>query len=136
MASPQGFILYRIYYGERIVYVGRTKQPLQSRIRGHMFAAPMHKSIDIHNVSAIEYTTLNSEADMYLYEIYYINLWKPDLNVDDKAKDDLTLSLPEHKWTEFIPANWDKWKQQIEPNDLRGWKKHRNNRLAKKYIED
>lgn len=54
MASPKGFILYRIYYGDHIVYVGRTKQPLQTRIHGHMFAAPMHRSIDIHNVSKIE----------------------------------------------------------------------------------
>ena len=136
MSSPQGFILYRIYYGNRIFYVGRTKQPLQARIRGHMFAKPMHKSINIHNVSKIEYTMLQSAADMYLYEIYYINLWKPDLNIDDKAKDKLTFTLPEHKWTEFIPANWDSWKDQISIDSLRGWKKYRDKRLANKYIND
>lgn len=136
MASPQGFILYRIYYGNHIVYVGRTKQPLQSRIRGHMFAKPMHKSIDIHNVSKIEYTMLKTAADMYLYEIYLINIWKPELNVDDKAKDKLTITLPDLEWKEFKPANWKKWKAQIEPGNLRGWKKHRNNRLADKYIDE
>lgn len=133
MASPKGFILYRIYYDSHIVYVGRTKQPLQSRMHGHMFAAPMHKSINIHHVSKIEYTILQTEADMNLYEIYYINLWKPELNVDDKARDSLTLSLPEHEWIEFIPANWDKWKEQIPENDLRSWKKHRDKRIANKY---
>lgn len=30
----QGFLIYRIWYGNCLVYVGRTKQPLQSRIRG------------------------------------------------------------------------------------------------------
>ena len=69
MASPKGFLLYRIYYGNQIVYVGRTKQLLQSRIHGHMFCKPMHRVIDIHNVSKIEYTSLPSEADMNLYEI-------------------------------------------------------------------
>lgn len=98
-----------------------------------MFSKPMHKSIDIHNVSKIEYTTLRTEADMNLYEIYYINLWKPELNVDDRAKDKLTIKLAEHKWTEFVPANWDEWKKEIKPGDLRGWKKRRNDRLAAKY---
>lgn len=30
----QGFVLYRIYYGDTLVYIGRTKQPLQNRLRG------------------------------------------------------------------------------------------------------
>ena len=29
MSSPKGFILYRIWYGNCLAYVGRTKQPLQ-----------------------------------------------------------------------------------------------------------
>ena len=36
MKSPQGYILYRIWYGQCLAYVGRTKQPLQARIRGHI----------------------------------------------------------------------------------------------------
>lgn len=39
----QGFLIYRIWYGDCLVYVGRTKQPLQSRIRGHLFNKPMHR---------------------------------------------------------------------------------------------
>lgn len=53
MAGPKGFILYRIWCKDFIAYLGRTKQPLQSRMHGHMFAAPMHRTIDIHNVSGI-----------------------------------------------------------------------------------
>ena len=49
----QGFIVYRIWYDSHIVYVGRTKQPLQSRIRGHLFNKPMHRTIDINHVSKI-----------------------------------------------------------------------------------
>lgn len=74
MPSPKGFILYRIWYRDCLAYLGRTKQPLQARIRGHMFARPMHRAIDIHNVTKIEYTQLQTEADMNLYEIYFINL--------------------------------------------------------------
>lgn len=117
MASPKGFILYRIYYDLGIVYLGRTKQPLQSRLRGHMLAKPMHRAIDIHNVTRIEYTELPTEADMFLYEIYFINRWKPPLNRDDKAGDDLSISLPDLEWSVFTPANWERWKTDIRRYD-------------------
>lgn len=129
MASPKGFILYRIYYGEHMAYLGRTKQPLQARIRGHMFAAPMHRAIDIHNVTKIEYTELSTEADMNLYEVYLINLWKPPLNVDDKAMDSLTMRLPELEWKEFHPSRWDEWKSELNPDDMYKWHKSRNEKI-------
>lgn len=129
MASPKGFILYRIYYGDCLVYLGRTKQPLQARIRGHMFAHPMHRAIDISDVTKIEYTELETEADMNLYEIYFINLWKPPLNIDDKARDHLTIALPLLKWTEFKPKNWEKWKGELEDQELYAWHKRRNEKI-------
>ena len=46
---------------------------------------PMHKLIDIFSVTHIETATCQTEADMFLYEIYYINRFKPALNRDDKA---------------------------------------------------
>jgi len=97
-----------------------------------MLAKPMHRAIDIHNVTRIEYTELTTEADMNLYEIYFINLWKPALNVDDKARDDLSITLPDLEWTEFIPANWDKWIKEIKTGDMWGWHKTRNERILSK----
>lgn len=129
MASPKGFILYKIWYGDCLVYLGRTKQPLQARIRGHMFAKPMHRAIDIHNVTKIEYTKLQTEADMNLYEIYFINLYKPPLNIDDKAQDNLTIQLPELKWEEFIPSKWEEWKIELFSEDMWGWHKDRNQKI-------
>lgn len=137
MPSPKGFILYRIWYGDFIAYLGRTKQPLQARIRGHMFAKPMHRAIDIHNVTKIEYTTLPTEADMNLYEIYLINLWKPPLNIDDKAKDSLTIMLPGLKWQEFVPVNWEDWKCSLKSDDMYLWHKIRNEhaKMPKEQLE-
>lgn len=94
-----------------------------------MFARPMHRVINIHNVTKIEYTQLQTEADMNLYEIYFINLWKPPLNVDDKARDNLTISLPELEWKEFHPVNWEKWKQELISEDMYGWHKWRNEKI-------
>ena len=107
----QGFLIYRIWYGNCLVYVGRTKQPLQSRIRGHLFNKPMHRTVNIEQ--------LGSEADMNLYEIYYILRLHPPLNVDDKARDDLNVTLPELEWKEFTTPLWEGWRQEIAKQDSR-----------------
>lgn len=62
MSKIQGFILYRIWYGDVLVYLGRTKQPLQSRIHGHLFKKPMQRSISINLVTKIEYAEFQTEA--------------------------------------------------------------------------
>lgn len=116
--KKQKFLLYRIYYGDVLVYLGRTKQPLQTRIHEHLFKKPMARSLFIDQISKIEYTEFQTEADMNLYEIYFINLWKPPLNVDDKAKDNLTLQLPDVVWKEFTAPLWDKWKTEIHDRDI------------------
>lgn len=107
-------ILYKIYYGDTLVYLGRTNQPLQTRLRGHFFKKPMHRTIDINQVTRIEYTEFPTEADMFLYEVYYINKLKPPLNVDDRALDNLTVSLPEKTFEEFDCQLMDKWKCELE----------------------
>lgn len=117
MNKIQGFILYRIWYGDELVYIGRTKQPLQTRIHGHLFKKPMYRSISINLVTKIEYTELSTEADMNLYEIYFINLWKPPLNIDDKCKDELTIHLPDIEWKIFNTPLWNKWKKEITAID-------------------
>ncbi len=108
-----GFVLYRIYYGDTIVYVGRTMQPLHDRIRGHVFGNPMHRKIDIDQVSKIEYADFCTQADMYLYEVYFINKYHPKLNKDDKAHDDLTIELPPVDWRLFYTPLFEKWRNKI-----------------------
>lgn len=120
-------ILYRVYYSNKIVYVGRTSQPLQTRLHGHLFKAPMMRTFNIDLISKIEQAELPTEADMFLYEIYYINLWKPALNVDDKAHDNLTLHLPDLQWTEFTTPLMSKWKEQLQERDEEQ-QKHKNNK--------
>jgi hypothetical protein len=112
-----GFTLYRIYYGDVIVYLGRTMQPLQNRIRGHLFKKPMHRVLHIEQISKIEYATFQSEADMFLYEIYFINLYKPCLNRDDLAYDNLSVELPNVEWNLFSTPLWEKWKAEINARD-------------------
>ena len=85
----------------------------------------MHRVIDIELVSKIEYATFETVADMYLYEIYYINKYHPALNRDDRAKDNLTVALPEVTWISFYPPLMDKWKEQIHERDAAAKEKAR-----------
>jgi len=102
-----------VIHGKRgPVYVGRTNQPLQNRLRGHFFGRPMHRIIDIDRVTLVESAELPTEADMYLYEIYYINKLKPPLNADDKALDGLTVGLPPLEFGPFECKLMEKWKRE------------------------
>jgi len=107
------YTLYKIYYNDYCAYLGRTKQPIAARLRGHFFNKPMHKNINIALVSKIEIASCKSQADMYLYEVYYINKLKPPINQDDKAHDALTVELPELKFVEYTPKLMDKWREEI-----------------------
>ena len=131
--SKHKYIIYKIYYdsptGEFIAYLGRTKQPINARLNGHFFQKPMHKKIDILQVSHIEVAECKTEADMFLYEIYYINKCKPPINADDKSKEELTISLPELDFetlhNESLMDKWRRMKQRekefadnFQPEDL------------------
>ena len=82
-----------------------------------MFKKPMHRTIFIDQVTKIEYAEFQSEADMNVYEVYYINLYKPSLNCDDKAEDNLHIQLPDVEWKEFTTHLWDKWKSELQQSD-------------------
>ena len=111
--------IYRIWYSvnscdEYIAYLGRTKNNLTQRLRNHFFKHPFQRTLDIGAVSHIDYTTFATVADMFCAEIILINRYKPPLNVDDKAQDELTLplELPEIEWQLWDkPQLMEKWKQ-------------------------
>ena len=99
--KQQTFLVYRIYDADGVFYVGRTSQPLKTRMRQHMASTNNGSEIphiDPKTVKRIEFALCASEADMYLYEVYYINKLHPQMNVDAKASDFLTVQLPELKW--------------------------------------
>jgi excinuclease UvrABC nuclease subunit len=107
------FIIYRIWMNDNCIYVGRTKQPINARLRGHIYKKPMHRFIDISWVTKIEVAQCKTQADMYLYEIYYINKLKPSVNQDDKAFDELTVEIPELEFVEHKTALLEKWKKDL-----------------------
>lgn len=110
------YVLYKIYYDDELVYIGRTKQELKQRLRHHFFGGnAMTKKLDILQTTRIEYCICETEADMNLFEIYLIALYKPRINKDDKPCDNLTIYLPEPEFYQYFDPIIDKWKEkQIE----------------------
>lgn len=111
--SEQTYLLYKIFSENGLLYIGRTDQPLQYVLHDHFFKSPMVRAINIDCVTKIEYASFKSEADLLLYEIYYINQLKPPLNKEFKAKDHLTISLPKNPWHPFKCKSMDTWKEEI-----------------------
>jgi excinuclease UvrABC nuclease subunit len=117
MESKPSFTIYKIYYhakpdGDFLVYVGRTRQPLRDRLRGHFKSGSrnaMTKPLDISGVSRIMYAEVPTEADMNLYEVYYIVKEHPILNADDRASDDPTVLLPELSFKQWENSLFQKW---------------------------
>lgn len=116
------FLLYKIYYStdennDELVYIGRTKQSLNTRLHGHFFKAPMMRELDINQVSRIEYACFNTVADMYVMEVVLINRYKPRLNKDDKAPDQLTISFPDVPFFPHDCPHMERWKNEISDRD-------------------
>lgn len=122
-AGKGDHLVYRIYYGDEVVYVGRTSQPLSDRLRGHFFKKKRYILIDINQVTKIDYSVYKTVADMYLYEIYWINILHPRLNRNDRAADNLTVSLPNVRWMSYQPRLFEKWKQDINEQRAKAGKK-------------
>ena len=116
------FIVYRISDANGVFYVGRTMQTLKARMRQHMTNTKGLSDLPHINpadVKKIEFAMCNTEADMIVYETYYINKHHPKLNVDAKAEDVLTISLPELNWKPYMfHTELQEWRMIYESSQM------------------
>ena len=120
----QEYILYKIYYQtqsnkDELVYIGKTKWPLMTRLYTHFFKTPMVQTLDLRRISRIEHVILETEADLNVMEIIEINRYKPRLNKTNKARDQFTLTFPEVPFLPFDCTKLEQWKNEIEQRDLK-----------------
>jgi hypothetical protein len=84
--------IYFLYNSRKtLVYVGKSID-LASRIPS---------SINERNAHYFSYALTKSASDVGIYEMYYISMFKPKLNVEGKYPDELTVVLPELKREEI-----------------------------------
>lgn len=105
-----------------ILYVGKTDTILDRRII-------QHKSEDkFRNINAdIEYIELNNSMETRFLEFYFINKWKPALNVSDKYSEELSFELNNDvEWKKYVP----------EPKERKQKSKLLIEEKKQKYIEE
>ena len=111
-ARTISYIVYKIYYDDKLVYIGRTKQNLIDRLRMHFFGNSFIPKLDVFRVNRVEYAILESESDQFVYEVYLINLYHPCLNLHDKGDGNLTIYLPEPAFYVWDNSIMEKWKDK------------------------
>lgn len=91
------FYIYRYYNkNDEVIYVGLTARPIAKRVKEHEVEELQKET------ARIEYSTVESAADMRMYELFYINKYKPKYNKRDLYKDGVNLSIPELKFIPFL----------------------------------
>lgn len=93
------YYLYRFLdKNGNVIYVGKTQGKLNDRLKCHN-----HIMILCYlSVSKIEFCELNTDVDLTIYEIYYINKYRPIYNKADKGIKKMTIQLPELEWKEYV----------------------------------
>lgn len=84
---------------EEIIYIGLTSRPIQRRIKEHEVEELQKETY------RIEYAKVKTEADMRMYELYYINKYNPKFNTRDLYVDGNQITLPELNFVPYLETN-------------------------------
>ena len=94
-----------------ISYVGYTGQKMSERMHQHFSKGHLPKDC-YSNVSKIEYIKFKTKADAQVFETYFINLYKPKYNKQNKRNDALTIKLDHKDWKTYQVL-----KKQVEKSE-------------------
>lgn len=86
----QSYFIYKYIKDNKIIYIGKTKRPLNERVNEHKKDLP--KDCDIYYFECI------SEADMNIAELFLIDKYRPEYNKDcisDSIKTSFNYTEPE-----------------------------------------
>jgi excinuclease UvrABC nuclease subunit len=83
--KQENFGVYFLYdEKERVIYIGKSESNMILRSKQ---SASKYKAVKV------QYFHPRTKADTRIYEIYYINKFKPQYNRDAKTRDKLTIKL-------------------------------------------
>jgi excinuclease UvrABC nuclease subunit len=93
--------VYFIYNKERnLIYIGKSSTNIGER----MFESAFEKKDYSYYIS---YVLTKTRSDARLYEIFYINKYKPIFNLADKEDDCCSMELPELKMSSVFKIYQD-----------------------------
>lgn len=86
-----GYFIYKYVKEGKVIYLGKTKRPLNERINEHKKDLP--EDCDIY------YFECSSEADMNISELFLIDKYKPECNKDcNDANASTSFIFNEPEW--------------------------------------
>lgn len=113
---------------QNIIYVGKSKQPLEMRFRAHQ-----HLPKDCYELTyTIEYIECETEADMSIKEIYYINKYQNNhnfFNLLDNSTIPVSVDFDD-VWKPYVGPLENQFSQSV--NFIKGYKK----KSVEKYNKD
>ena len=96
---------------DNTIYVGYTGQQMSERMKQHFTKGHLPKEC-YQSVAKIEYIKFKTKSDAQVYETYFINLYKPKFNKQNKRNDALTIKLDEKEWKTYQVL-----KKQVEKSE-------------------
>lgn len=102
-----------------VVYVGKTRQPLEKRILFHFGSSGHLRKEQISEVVRIEFLELISRIEMDIVELYYINKWKPIFNTQAKYDEEYLMESREGDCWEVFELNVEDEGDKELPSKLR-----------------
>lgn len=95
--------IYKYIYNNEIIYIGKSDSSIKQRIQQHSIES---KFLPYLSNAVIYYAILPNASMTAIYETFYINKFKPRLNVSSKYYGDVDIDIPEPEWREFISSDY------------------------------
>lgn len=84
----------------KIIYVGKTNN-MKTRMIAHKNSKEDKYRKSYKEAKRIEYIELETIIDARIKELYYINLYKPKYNGNDKKKEEMVLRMEDDTWLTY-----------------------------------
>lgn len=90
-----GFLYRFLNEKGEVIYIGKTvSQKLEIRMKNHA-----HLSVEAYlEKKKVEYVEIENQSDLAVYEIIFINHYKPKYNQANKYDEKLSITIPEFAW--------------------------------------
>ena len=89
------FGIYKYVYDGEIIYIGKSDNSILNRVKGHAKEAKFKPYLD---KAIIYYTVYENAAQTDFYESYFINKYKPKLNVAKMFDGNIGVDISEPEW--------------------------------------
>ena len=106
--------IYKYVWNDEVIYVGKSNTDIEKRIQCHSREDKFQKYLAN---SDVYYCFLPNEATTDIYELYYINKYRPVLNATSKYDDEpVGVTVADIEWSKYTPSKYWCSKQKKKPS--------------------